>query len=310
MQNTRCVFSPARALQNVFLSHLDLSARRSIAAAPASISRPAAAFLCPPRRLFSTNGGVRMKVFARRPYNPNNNNNKDKNANTPAMPASRYPTDNAIPYRFVKIADENGVLSGPQNKYDVLDSLDRQKYCLVMVAPPPSKEAEDAEDAEAEGKEESMTWNDMPEPEAAICRLIDKFAYAKMAEEKEKEARRKKLNTKELELNWAIAANDLGHKVTQLEGFLSKGKTVEVMVAKKRGGRVATKEEGEALIDRLEEAAEGVGANIAKREGNFPGMVKLKFEGRGKGKGLKKKETSEDSEPTEPTERSENIEEA
>lgn len=225
-----------------------------------------------------------MKQFVRRPYN-GGGGNKNNNDNSPAKPSSRYPTDNAIPYKFVKVADENGVLSEPQRTSDVLNALDRQKYSLVMVAPPPPEKKEEDEGGEedAEGGE-SLSLQDMhsTEPEAAICRLIDKYAYAKMAEEKEKEARRKKLNSKELELNWAIAPNDLGHKITQLEAFLSKGKTVEVMLAKKRGGRVATKEEGEALIERLEEAATDVGASIAKREGGFPGIVKLKFEGRAK----------------------------
>lgn len=222
-----------------------------------------------------------MKQFGRRPSN--NYNNNRNNANAPATPASRYPADDAIPYKFVKVADENGALSPPQRTSDVLKSLDLEKYSLVMKAPPPQKKGEEEDDG-AEGEEESLSFQDMPlaEPEAAICRIIDKFAFAKMMEEKEKEARRKKLNTKELELNWAIAPNDLGHKITQLEGFLSKGKTVEVMMAKKRGGRVATPEEGEALIERLEEAAAGKGANVAKREGNFPGIVKIKFEGRGK----------------------------
>ncbi|KAK7966061.1 translation initiation factor [Apiospora aurea] len=278
MQHTRCVFSPARALQNVFLSHLDLSARRNMATAPSSISRPAAAFLGP-RRLFSTNGGVRLKQFGRRPYK---NNNKNDDSST-AKPISRFPTDNAIPYKFVKVADETGALSKPQRTSDVLATLDRQKYSLVMVAPPPEPKEDELEEGE-EDVDENLSFQDMPlaEPEAAICRLIDKYAYAKVAEEKEKEARRKKLNTKELELNWAIAAHDLSHKIGQLEAFLSKGKTVEVMLAKRRGGRVATREEGEALIERLEEAATGVRAVVAKREGEFPGMVKLKFEGRKK----------------------------
>ncbi|KAK8017552.1 Translation initiation factor IF-3 [Apiospora rasikravindrae] len=232
MQHTRCVFSPARALQNVFFSHLDLSARRNMAAAPSSISRPTASFLCP-RRLFSTNGGVRMKQFVRRPHNNNNNKNDDKSS---ATPSSRYPTDNAIPYKFVKVADETGALSKPQRTSDVLAALDRQKYSLVMVAPPPEPKEDELE--EEDDVDENLSFQDMPlaEPEAAICRLIDKYAYAKMAEEKEKEARRKKLNTKELELNWAIAPNDLSHKVGQLQAFLSKGKIVQVMMAKKRGG--------------------------------------------------------------------------
>ncbi|KAK6833045.1 translation initiation factor RLI1 [Apiospora arundinis] len=276
MQHTRCVFSPARALQNVFLSHLDLSARRSMAAAPSSISRPAATYLYP--RLFSTNGGSRMKLFVRRPYDNNNNNNaKNGNRNGPETPASRFPTDNDIPYKWVKVADETGALSEPQRTSDVLAALDRQKYSLAMVAPPP-------EPKEEEESDESLSFQDMPlaEPEAAICRIIDKHAYAKMAEEKEKEARRKKLNTKELELNWAIAPNDLGHKVTQLQSFLTKGKTVMVMMAKKRRGRVATKEEAEALLEKLTEAATEAGAALAKKEGTFPGVVNLKFEGRKK----------------------------
>ncbi|KAK8101652.1 translation initiation factor IF-3 [Apiospora kogelbergensis] len=240
MQHTRCLFSPARALQNVFLSSPDLSARRSMAAASSSIISRPATYLYP--RLFSTNGGVRMKQY------------------------------------WVKVADETGALSEPQRTSDILAGLDRKKWSLVMVAPPPELKEEEEE----EGVEDSnLSFQDMPlaEPKAAICRLIDKYAYAKVAEEKEKEARRKKLNTKEIELNWAIAAHDLGHRLTQLEGFLSKGKTVEVMLAKKRGGRLASKAEGEAIIEKIEETAASAGAVIAKREGAFPGIVKLRVDG-------------------------------
>ncbi|KAK8110478.1 uncharacterized protein PG998_006935 [Apiospora kogelbergensis] len=274
MQHTRCLFSPARALQNVFLSSPDLSARRSMAAASSSIISRPATYLYP--RLFSTNGGVRMKQYVRR---PNNNAKGGNDKGGPSKPPSRFPTDNAIPYKWVKVADETGALSEPQRTSDILAGLDRKKWSLVMVAPPPELKEEEEEE---EGVEDSnLSFQDMPlaEPKAAICRLIDKYAYAKVAEEKEKEARRKKLNTKEIELNWAIAAHDLGHRLTQLEGFLSKGKTVEVMLAKKRGGRLASKAEGEAIIEKIEETAASAGAVIAKREGAFPGIVKLRVDG-------------------------------
>ncbi|KAK8041260.1 translation initiation factor [Apiospora phragmitis] len=142
--------------------------------------------------------------------------------------------------------------------------------------------AEGGGGGEGEEADEVLSFQDMPlaEPEAAICKVIDKFAYAKYEEEKEKEAKRKKKDTKELEINWAIAPHDFGFKLGQLEKFLSKGKTVEVMLSKKRGGRVATKEEAQELLEKLETAATGAEATVTKREGQFPGLRTIHFKPR------------------------------
>ncbi|KAI0124284.1 hypothetical protein BJ170DRAFT_638749 [Xylariales sp. AK1849] len=266
-----CLFNPSRALRNVFLSSHDTTTH-TMAAAATSIP-----YLFNPR-LFSTTK-PRLRSFGKP---------KPKDGSNPAgAKFSRFPADNAIPFKYIRISDtETNTLSEPQRTSDVLKGLDRAKYTLVMVASPPrSKPADaDADAGSAGGDGEGaggVTLDTMTTPQqpAAICRIIDKFAYAKATEEKEKAARRKELNRKELELNWAIAANDLTHRLKQLKDFLAKGKRVEVMLAKKRRGRPATAEEGNTLLERLSEAAQETSAKEVKREGSFPGVVKVVFEG-------------------------------
>jgi translation initiation factor IF-3 len=173
--------------------------------------------------------------------------------------------------------DSKSDLSAPQRTADILRGLNRQKYSLVMVALPSRRRAAEEEE---EGEETLDTLAEREKKNIPVCRIIDKFAYAKAADEKEKVARKKELNRKELELNWAIAPNDLQHRLKQFREFLSKGRRVELMLAKKRHGRKATKEEGDTLMATLRTTAEEVGAKEVKLDGKFPGVVNLIFEGK------------------------------
>ncbi|KAK9773766.1 hypothetical protein SCAR479_09407 [Seiridium cardinale] len=267
MQPRRCLFSPSRALRSVFLpTHLEAT----------STARPPFYLLSP--RLFST---TTPQLYIR---------SRPKPTGAGGPKPSRLPSDNAIPYRWVRIADcrahglqpekedSTSDLSAPQRTADILKGLNRQKYSLVMVAVPSRRRAP----AESEeGEDESLQAQAAKERQnAPVCRIMDKFAFAKAAEEKEKAARQKELNRKELELNWAIAPNDLQHRLRQFRDFLEKGKRVELMLAKKKRGRRATKEEGDTLVAALKETAEGVGAKQVKMDGNFPGIVNMVFEGK------------------------------
>ena len=73
---------------------------------------------------------------------------------------------------------------------------------------------------------------------------------------------------KQIELNWAIGANDLGHKLTQMKSFIEEGRKVEVVLADRRRQRKATHEEGHEVLRSVRQALEEAGASEAK-----PGQV-------------------------------------
>ncbi|KAF1345672.1 hypothetical protein BDV97DRAFT_358806 [Delphinella strobiligena] len=67
----------------------------------------------------------------------------------------------------------------------------------------------------------------------------------------------------------------------RVEEFLREGRRVEVLLAKRKGGRRATEGECRGVVDRILETVEGVeGARQVKEmEGKLAGLVTLFFEG-------------------------------
>lgn len=261
MQSLRCVYSPAKALSRVFLPHLEATT----AAARPALLLPST---CLSPRLFSTTR-ARPKLFG----------GKKKAEKPPSRkPISRFPTDNAIPYKWVVVANPDGSLAERQRTADVLRRLDRSKYTLAMVAPPvePREEGQDEEGLGAEdaGYQGAQQLKEL----APVCRIIDKHAHAKAEEDKEKEWRRKQKNIKELEINWAIDSHDLKHRLDRFLEFLEKGKRVEVTLARKRKSRPATPQEASALVDRFSECAAVVPAQCVTKVGQFPKLMTMAFE--------------------------------
>ncbi|GJD01173.1 translation initiation factor IF-3 [Colletotrichum higginsianum] len=145
--------------------------------------------------------------------------------------------------RQVLVVDENNKLTGPHETRRVLQSLDPETQSLRMVSRPGPNPAPD-------------------QPRFAICRVVDKRVEKereKVQEKARKETARKLARFKVLELNWAIAPHDLGHRMKQMKGFLEKGYKVEVLFAKKKGSRRATRDEAEALVQAVRDAVAEVG---------------------------------------------------
>lgn len=114
-----------------------------------------------------------------------------------------------------------------------------------------------------------------------ICKIIDK----KEMYNKEKE-RKKKLKSsatsKTIELNWALDGNDLKHRIVRMQEFLGKGYKLEVVLAPKRKGRVATEEEAEELLRNIRAAVEEVKGSreTATMSGTLLATATLFFEGK------------------------------
>ncbi|KUJ21998.1 uncharacterized protein LY89DRAFT_681341 [Mollisia scopiformis] len=138
----------------------------------------------------------------------------------------------------------------------ILDSMDRKKDSLVVVKPgepgiPP------------------------------ICKIMNKLAMREAEKAKRKSERKGGVTVKNMELNWAIDGNDLGHRLNKLKEFLMKGQRVEVLLAGKKKGRKATEEEAKAVIKKIKGAMSEVGAKEMKpMDGKILAMATLFLEGK------------------------------
>ena len=123
---------------------------------------------------------------------------------------------------------------------------------------------------------------DRPNP---ICRMYEKKASREIEEAKRKATKTTKMQTKQLEVSWAMSDNDLGHRLARLKEFLEKGWRVEVVFGSKRKGwmnkRAASAEEAANVLERIKGAVGEVeGANEWRgMQGKIGGEGKLSFEG-------------------------------
>ncbi|KAI2470256.1 hypothetical protein F4781DRAFT_181269 [Annulohypoxylon bovei var. microspora] len=281
MAHPRCpAYSPARALHRVLVSGLPTTSP--------SLGRQTAYYLLPPRLFSSSRLLAKRHTLTATASSPTPPHVRPLST-TPALRRiisfRQRIINDKIPYTWVRVAGSGpeNTLSPPQPTARVLASLDLQTHTLVMVAPPPSP---------SPSPESSPDSPAILAPPAAICRVINN-AEARAAEAEASLAqRRKAVDTKELELSWSITPHDLSHKLRKMREFLSKGLTVEVVLAKKRRGRAATKEEAAAVLVAVRDAAAQVeGAKeYRKMDGEVGGMAKVFLEGPSQKKRRQKKE--------------------
>jgi len=109
-------------------------------------------------------------------------------------------------------------------------------------------------------------------------------------------------SSKQVELNWAITENDLGYRLKRIEQFLKEGRRVEVMVAPKRGGRKATKDEVNELLANIKRTVaevEGGGEEFKKMEGTAGAQVTMFFQPKDQGKQANAEKTAKKQEERE-----------
>ncbi|KAI0540152.1 hypothetical protein GGR58DRAFT_461768 [Xylaria digitata] len=264
MKHTTCLFTPARALHRLLLLELAKSTGKTAVTSLTNLPFSSALRDLPTPKHAGTSGTTLAPCH--RTYRAF--------STTPSLTAGprvmlkKQLRDKAIPFQWVRIADASGTLSEPRRTDSVLAGL-AQGYSLVMVAPPPPPPPP------------TPGAPVVIQPSAAICRVIDAAAEKLAAEAAAKELKQMAQQTKTLELNWAIAPHDLAHKMKRLEEFLDKGLRVEVMLARKRGSRKATAEEGRELVERIQQAADQVhGVTEYKRmDGFVGGVMRMFFEG-------------------------------
>jgi translation initiation factor IF-3 len=144
------------------------------------------------------------------------------------------------------LLEENNEMTGPHKTQRLLATMDVSTYSLRMIEDslPPPKPSDD-------GKPQRPR---RPNAQYPLCRIVHKANEYK-AEQAKAKAKKEAGNAgkqKGVEINWAIAQNDLALKLKQLRSFLEKGHKVTVTFARKKGTRVATGAEIEAVVKAVQ----------------------------------------------------------
>lgn len=175
--------------------------------------------------------------------------------------------DDEIIARVITLVDlETNRLSQPRTRFDILNNLDRKTHRLIQLSP------DDPEDP-----------NFVP-----VCKVVSKkesYEQDKRRKQQAKEAKQasgKGSTTKTLELNWAIDGNDLQHRLDRMREFLQEGRKVEIVLASKKKGRKASKEDCAGVLKAIQDAVNGVqGAKETKKmEGPVGGFATMMVQGR------------------------------
>lgn len=154
--------------------------------------------------------------------------------------------DERIRSNFVQVVNEEGKLDPPESLTDVLRSIERPTYFVQQVSP------------SIDGR-------------PPICRIVNRAAAKEHEKIRAKAAHAARTALKQVELNWAIDAHDLSHRLKQLKSFLLKGRKVELIMKRKKGKRAPTPEEIKHLMDSVLEAVKSVGAAQVKPMEGEPG---------------------------------------
>lgn len=182
--------------------------------------------------------------------------------------------DEAIRSRYINLVNTDGFHPAVALR-DVLHTFDRTVYHLVQVAP-------------------GSTNNGPPSPDdpasLPTCKLQSKQELRE--QQKVKLTLKNKAKTKggagvggpskQLEINWAIDANDLRHRLARMKEFLGQGRKVEVILAPKKTGRKATVEEAQAMVRKVKDAAGKCKGAVEAQDpkGKIGGVLTMVFEGK------------------------------
>ncbi|KAK3685975.1 hypothetical protein B0T22DRAFT_466963 [Podospora appendiculata] len=270
MKGSQCLFNSATALRKVFInnavaSEAPTSARLqrlllpsfATSSSPSSTLRPA----LQPQRCLCTQRVLLNRV-----------GQKSRNFGPEPVKKGGLPSDLDIQSPFVHLRNEDGRLSEPQRTAELLRGLDLRKQRLQVVGIPSPLVGIEAQSEAGRVR-----------PRYPICVIIDRKAEERDRAAKTKVLRKKAVATKELEVNWAIAPNDLNTRMKQLKTFLSKGCQVQILLMRniKRNKRQATMDEAKEVLRIVREAAEEVPGvkEVKKMEGTVGGQIKMIFQG-------------------------------
>lgn len=148
-----------------------------------------------------------------------------------------------IDAEIIQTVNQDGQLDVPTRKSNVLVSLRRNEQVLVQLDP---------------------GSNGRP----AVCKVMSLNEFREQERSKEKASRlakhTAKTSSKQIELNWSIDPHDLSHRLKKLSSFIEKGRTVEIVLTRKRHKRMATADEIKHLMDSIRTAIEEANAHQTK----------------------------------------------
>lgn len=164
-------------------------------------------------------------------------------ANSPTPPAKDIIKDEGIRSPTIQLVNDEGDLQPPEKLKDVLGSFDRREFFLLQVAPGAPRQP-------------------------PVCKIVNKLEYRNNEKAKDKAAKAAKKALKQIELNWAIDAHDLAHRLKQLTTFLDKGRKVEIILVRKKQKRPPTVEEIKHVMQSvLDTTREAGGTQVKAMEG-------------------------------------------
>ena len=267
MRHSNGLVTTTEALRRVFFPTLQPSRIGYLASLPKSTHRTSHCLHqpCPAQqRCYASNRTTSNYTAPRRSSGLEDDRDlRDKRLNRP-------PRDEEIrAYRVVLV--EDGKLSQPMSLLDALNSREKDErgrptQSLQEVAPANRDE-------------------ERPYP---ICKMFDRRNEREIEMAKQKEKKESKKQGKQLEINWTINDNDLGHRLGKLREFLEKGLKVEVMFGVKRKGwrqrRQASEDDTRTLVEKIKSTTEAVeGAREWKpMSGKLGGQMVLYLEGKAK----------------------------
>ena len=271
MRHSNGLVTATEALRRVFLPFLQpsriaslSSSRKSTHSTPQCLHQPRPVLFQLQQRYFTSMKATGKTVALRgSSILEDDQDSRDKRPNRP-------PRDQEIrAYRVVLV--EDGKLSQPVSLLDALNSREKDErgrptQFLQEVAPANRDE-------------------ERPYP---ICKMFEKRDEREIEMAKQKVKKEMKKQEKQLEINWTINDNDLGHRLGKLKEFLEKGFKVEIMFGVKRKGwrqrRQASEEDTKTLVGKIKRTVEAVeGAREWKpMSGKLGAQAVLYFEGKAK----------------------------
>ena len=192
-----------------------------------------------PRTAFLPSFRIQNRLPSRS-YNSRRDTNPD-----PSNPPDQQQQlkDENIRSTFIQIANEEGRLNAPVRLANVLRTIERPANFVLQVSPP-------------------------TEGAYPVCKVVNRVEAREAERARAKAAHALKVSTKQVELNWAIDAHDLSHRLKQLSKFLGKGRKVEVILTRKQGKRPPTAQEVKHVMDSvLETVREADSLQVKPMEG-------------------------------------------
>lgn len=167
------------------------------------------------------------------------------------QPVVQNPRNEAIGAPYICVVNDQGLLDSPITLLEALDTFDHSESFLMQV--------------------QEATNDQLP-----VCKIINKKAWQKAQKALEKSARASKTGSKQIELNWAIDAHDLSHRLKQMSKFLDKGYKVEILLTTKKRKRNPTVDEIKKVMQNVLDTIKAAGARQTQEiEGEVGKQLKI-----------------------------------